>query len=409
MDADDPAAAGGRGPAGPAAVTADVRNTGSAAGTSRSIVGPVPVMAAAGNGTRTRRGTCPGRAGCAGGRACAGCTRGETRCADCAWALAQHPDPRVRLALATPPADPAGRAGTAGHRPGPAGRRPGRADGRVPRRSSPQADASAHRGPRPGAAEHAARARCPQQLAHRQRGAAPGGHVVRQPDPPPRQVLPRVPAGGRGAHPAAAARPGGRGLRVARAHTGDAAGQDSPGRAAATEAMLDWLSAPNPGLVDGRLLLWSGARSRRRTPAPRTAGAAGDVALAVEVDSFVVADGAGNQFTAEVQVAAGRAGPGQGAVRAVADPAAGARPGRVPQRRAVARPARGAGHRAGDRRGPGVGRRVHLGRPGRVAADRRRPGPRADLPAADRRHRRHHRGRRRAPRWTPRPRWCGWS
>jgi len=25
--------------------------------------------------------------------------RGETRCRDCVWALAQHPDPRVRLAL----------------------------------------------------------------------------------------------------------------------------------------------------------------------------------------------------------------------------------------------------------------------------------------------------------------------
>jgi len=25
---------------------------------------------------------------------------GQTRCADCSWALAQHPDPRVRLALA---------------------------------------------------------------------------------------------------------------------------------------------------------------------------------------------------------------------------------------------------------------------------------------------------------------------
>lgn len=29
--------------------------------------------------------------------------RGETRCPDCAWALAQHPDPRVRLALVTQP------------------------------------------------------------------------------------------------------------------------------------------------------------------------------------------------------------------------------------------------------------------------------------------------------------------
>ena len=40
--------------------------------------------------------------------------------------------------------------------------------------------------------------------------------------------------------------------------------QDPPGRAAATLAMLDWLSAPNPGLADGRLLLWSGASVDRR-------------------------------------------------------------------------------------------------------------------------------------------------
>jgi hypothetical protein len=31
---------------------------------------------------------------------------GETRCGDCAWALAQHPDPRVRLALADAPGIP---------------------------------------------------------------------------------------------------------------------------------------------------------------------------------------------------------------------------------------------------------------------------------------------------------------
>ena len=32
---------------------------------------------------------------------------GETRCADCGWALAQHPDPRVRLALVAQPRIPA--------------------------------------------------------------------------------------------------------------------------------------------------------------------------------------------------------------------------------------------------------------------------------------------------------------
>ena len=39
--------------------------------------------------------------------------------------------------------------------------------------------------------------------------------------------------------------------------------RDSPGRAAATQAVLDWLSGPNPGLPDGRLLQWSGARSSK--------------------------------------------------------------------------------------------------------------------------------------------------
>ena len=32
--------------------------------------------------------------------------RGDTRCPDCVWALAQHPDPRVRLALVTQPRTP---------------------------------------------------------------------------------------------------------------------------------------------------------------------------------------------------------------------------------------------------------------------------------------------------------------
>ncbi len=32
--------------------------------------------------------------------------RGEALCADCVWALAQHPDPRVRLALVTQPRIP---------------------------------------------------------------------------------------------------------------------------------------------------------------------------------------------------------------------------------------------------------------------------------------------------------------
>jgi len=78
--------------------------------------------------------------------------------------------------------------------------------------------------------------------------------------------------------------------------------QNPPGRSAATEAMLDWLSGPNPGLVDGRLLLWSGAR-QIQAPAAENRTTAEALALAVEVDTFVVADGAGNQFTAEFQVA----------------------------------------------------------------------------------------------------------
>jgi hypothetical protein len=84
--------------------------------------------------------------------------------------------------------------------------------------------------------------------------------------------------------------------------TVDAPRVTSPGRAAATERILDWLAGPDPGLPGGRMLLWSGAR----TAAPPTTGTAnggGDAALAVEVDTFVVVDGNGNQFTAEVQVA----------------------------------------------------------------------------------------------------------
>ena len=77
--------------------------------------------------------------------------------------------------------------------------------------------------------------------------------------------------------------------------------RDSPGRAAATQALLDWLGGPNPGLVAGRLLLWSGAAFADTTGAG-TADFTGDVPLFVEVDTFVVADGAGNRFTAEVQV-----------------------------------------------------------------------------------------------------------
>jgi hypothetical protein len=90
---------------------------------------------------------------------------------------------------------------------------------------------------------------------------------------------------------------------------------DSPGRAAATEAMLDWLSAPNPGLVDGRLLLWSGTRTLDPPIAESTA-TAGDPALTVEVHSFVLVDGAGNRFTAEFQVALG----GQGGARVLSGP-----------------------------------------------------------------------------------------
>ena len=77
---------------------------------------------------------------------------------------------------------------------------------------------------------------------------------------------------------------------------------DSAGRAAATQAMLDWLSGPKPGLVDGRLLLWSGARVVQ-APVTESASTAGDIAYSTEVDTFVVADGAGQRFTAEFQVA----------------------------------------------------------------------------------------------------------
>ena len=75
-----------------------------------------------------------------------------------------------------------------------------------------------------------------------------------------------------------------------------------PGRAAATQTVLDWLSGPNPGLPEGRLLQWSGARSIE-TPATENAETTGNAALSVEIDAFVVVDGAGNRFTAEVQVA----------------------------------------------------------------------------------------------------------
>ena len=47
-----------------------------------------------------------------------------------------------------------------------------------------------------------------------------------------------------------------------------------------------------------------------------SAGTAGDVALAVEVDTFVVADGAGNTFTAQFQVAL----DGQGRARVLSGP-----------------------------------------------------------------------------------------
>ena len=182
------------------------------------------------------------------------------------------------------------------------------------------------------------RAAAGSELAHRHRGATPGGRVVRQPDPPPGQVLPASTC----SPPRCSARcccspwrpryPGRRRRRTAAPPE-----RDSPGRAAATEAVLDWLSGPNPGLPDGRLLQWSGARSIE-TPATENAETTGDAALSVEVDAFVVVDGAGNRFTAEVQVAARRPGPVQGVVRAVADAAAGAGPGRVPARRPLAGP-----------------------------------------------------------------------
>ena len=125
----------------------------------------------------------------------------------------------------------------------------------------------------PGAGEHAAPRAGRQQLAHRHRGATAGGRVVRQPDPPPGQVLPGVPAGVRGARarcccsrwrppsprrrPTAPARAAGRRTRRA--------GRPPPRRC--------WTGcpAPNPGLPDGRLLLWSGARD---IDAPATENAA---------------------------------------------------------------------------------------------------------------------------------------
>jgi hypothetical protein len=84
--------------------------------------------------------------------------------------------------------------------------------------------------------------------------------------------------------------------------TATAPERDWPGRAAATQLVLDWLSGPNPGLPEGRLLQWSGARSIE-TPATENAETTGIAALSVEIDAFVVVDGAGNRFTAEVQVA----------------------------------------------------------------------------------------------------------
>jgi len=45
--------------------------------------------------------------------------------------------------------------------------------------------------------------------------------------------------------------------------------RDWPGRAAATQTVLGWLSGPNPGLPEGRLLQWSGARIE--TPATEAA------------------------------------------------------------------------------------------------------------------------------------------
>jgi len=74
----------------------------------------------------------------------------------------------------------------------------------------------------------------------------------------------------------------------------------SPGRAAATERVLDWLAGPDPGLPGGRLLLFTGAHP---VDTPTTDDTAGDPPVTVEVDTFVVVDDRGNTFTAEVQLA----------------------------------------------------------------------------------------------------------
>ena len=74
----------------------------------------------------------------------------------------------------------------------------------------------------------------------------------------------------------------------------------SPGRAAATGRVLDWLAGPDPGLPGGRLLLFSGAHP---VGTPTTDDTGGDPAVTVEVDAFVVVDDRGNTFTAAVQVA----------------------------------------------------------------------------------------------------------
>ena len=74
----------------------------------------------------------------------------------------------------------------------------------------------------------------------------------------------------------------------------------SPGRAAATGRVLDWLAGPDPGLPGGRLLLFSGAHL---VGTPTSDDTGGDPAVSVEVDAFVVVDDRGNTFTAAVQVA----------------------------------------------------------------------------------------------------------
>ena len=74
----------------------------------------------------------------------------------------------------------------------------------------------------------------------------------------------------------------------------------SPGRAAATGRVLDWLAGPDPGLPGGRLLMFTGAHP---VDTPTTDDTTGDPAVSVEVDAFVVVDDRGNTFTAAVQVA----------------------------------------------------------------------------------------------------------